>query len=124
MSETKGNKGQNPSGIWQAIWVDLIKTINENLITGTANTFRIAWRSLLVLQKTIPPQCIEDTKEEYKKAKETMDFKSYNKDKQLEIDAPYALREVLGAVIFSLFDRGWINKDFGIKPKFDGGGEL
>ena len=125
MSEIRFNKDQNPSGVWQAIWAELFKIVNEHLINGTSNNFRMAWRSLLLLQSEIPPECQTDTKESFTKAKQVMDFQTYNKDKQLEIDAPIALREVLAAVITSLYTRHWINKpEFGAQPKYEKKGHL
>lgn len=116
------SNNQNPSGIWQQIWAKLFWQAIDQI---TFQNFIGAWETLQLLKVQIPPECEEDTIEAYKKTEAVMKkpISSYNyvataqkKQRQIQSEAPEALRELIGAVRKSLYIKGWINKDFTIRP--------
>jgi hypothetical protein len=127
------NQNQNnPTGIWQHIWVTLTLQALEQL---SNKKYLSAWETLKLLTKEIPPECEQDCKPQYEKItkiiqqiyqikgntlKNVTDTQMY----RIQRDLPEPLIEFLGTIRKSLFDNGWINKSFGAKPKFEGGGTL
>ncbi|MGD0071391.1 MAG: hypothetical protein ABSB71_07945 [Candidatus Bathyarchaeia archaeon] len=122
MTERRSND-QNPSGIWQGIWANLYNQFFEQMTFGN---YSAAWDTALSIQTVIPPDCQEDTKEEYDKVSQVFakPISSFHyasalqqKHRQINIETPKVLRDLIRAVTKSLYDKGWINKDFTAKPK-------
>lgn len=121
----ENNQNQNnPTGIWQHIWVTLIiqalEEYKRNDYVGCYNTTKL-------LKTQLPPECETEITEKFnviikilKKISETKGSTLQQvQDKQIYLihnELPEPLLELLGAVRKSLFDKGWINKNFGASP--------
>lgn len=134
MTEGFGNE-QNPSGIWQKLWVDLITNFNVIMaspIINSPNKYEKAWQTQELLHGQIPPECQQDTQETFKKTKEVMQRKVTGYDAvdraRYKQQTNYLEREALlnlnTETIISLFAHKWINKSFGAKPRFERKGHL
>ena len=124
MTENQGYSynSQNPSGIWQGIWA---QCFTQTLYAMSEGNYAVAYNRLLDLQSMLPPECNAETKAAYEKAEKIIcrevagysttqrEFYAKQYTKQY---APPAIRELMATVISSLFNKGWINKNFGAKP--------
>jgi hypothetical protein len=133
------SSGNNPFGIWQSIWADLIKAFNEQMIYAISsdfpeNNYNIAWTTLIALNESIPTECREDVQTTYSICEQTFykPIKGYDlyskhisKRNQIRREGPSALWKLDGEIITSLHKRGWINKpDFSASPKYEKKGHL
>jgi hypothetical protein len=120
--ETKQGNNPNPSGVWQGIWAFLY---NQFFFQMTTNDYFAAWETAKDIETVIPPECQKEAKIEFDKASSVFSkhIVSYNytaayqqKERQINNEAPTALRELIKVVTRSLYSNGWINKDFNIQP--------
>jgi hypothetical protein len=128
------NNNQNPSGIWQGIWANLIVEFNIIMASRSPDKNLDAWKIICLLKRQIPPECQEDIKTNFKKLEEIMNKPTggYSeierrtaKRKQIFAEAPNALLDLMGSIIKSLYERKWINKpDYNAQPKYEGRGTL
>lgn len=122
VSEENSNNQQNPTNVWQTVWAKLFSITFEQMIE---KDFIGAWRTTELLITQIPPECETDIQKEVCKVKKVLNtqIESYTtprlaRDTKYFIDhkLPPALLELFSAIKKSLYDRHWINKDFGIHP--------
>jgi hypothetical protein len=123
MTEYSQNQN-NPTGIWQHIWVTLTLQAIEQY---SKKQYLSMWETLKILKKEIPPECEKDCEVQYTKitqivqeinkitgnklqsVKDTYAYRVYR-------DLPEPLLDLLGQIRKSLFEKGWINKNFQIQP--------
>jgi hypothetical protein len=125
------NNSQNPSGIWQGIWAELFRQMINQM---TFNNYVGAWETSLIIQAQLPPDCREDVKPFYLETSKifSKEVEGYNKMaayqnkiKQVNKEAPQALRNLMSQIISSLYERKWINRpDFSAQPKYEKKGHL
>lgn len=122
MQSQKTYGEQNPTAVWQGSWAELIKQV---IIQMTECNYIGAWDTMLMLQVLIPPECEEETKKFYRRTEKVLfdPVGGYDriaaikfKQRQIQREAPQAIRELISEVRKSLFSKGWINKEFSIKP--------
>jgi hypothetical protein len=118
----EGSNSQNPIGVWQGLWAKLFWQIMEEL----SNRDNIsAYRTLKQLKTMLPPDVEKDTEEAYKKAEKILnptimvhtviDSYQFNR-RNFSKNGFSVITECLTAVKNSLYERKWINKDWGIHP--------
>jgi len=125
------NNNQNPSGIWQGIWANLIIEFNVQMTSGN---YLAAWETMKLITIEIPFECQKDIENHYKNTVKIMSkpVSSYSyvmgvnsKKQQIYMEAPESLQKLMAEVIKSLYDRKWINRpDFNAQPKFEKKGHL
>lgn len=133
MSEFSQNQN-NPTGIWQSMWCDLFKQFFDQY---TTKNYLGAFETLKILKKSIPPECEKDVTLDFEKVssvfnktgKPTYGYWAYeeaqfNKMHRIITETPMLLLELLGSIRNSLYEKGWINKNFGAKPRFEKKGHL
>ncbi len=125
-----GQNQNNPSGIWQHIWVTLKMQALEEL---HAKKYLAAWDTIQSLVDELPPDCQTDCLKMCRQIEEIVKVNPHgyssnnvlqNRLKHIETNLPKPLRDLMREITASLFRNGWINKNFGAKPKFSGGGTL
>jgi hypothetical protein len=120
-----GQNQNNPTGIWQHIWITLTMKYLENM---AEKNYLGAWEALKDYKEELPPECATEAEELYKKIESiineiyTLKGNSLQtvKEKQAYLihqKLPQPLRELKGKITKSLFDNGWINKNFTIHPR-------
>ena len=125
MAETNYNNQNNPSGIWQTIWLKLIMEAIEEIINGN---YVKSYLIMQILQQELPPDCETDTAEKYKEIEKIYQkgFEIKASDyvtAQTKQSAYFSknlrtpLLTLLGTVRTSLFKNGWIHKDFTVRPR-------
>lgn len=129
MSERQNNN-QNPSGIWQGIWANLIVEFNLIMASRSPEKNLDAWKILNLLKRQIPPECQEDINNEFQKLNVIMNkpVSGYSeiqrrsvKRKQIFQEAPDALLDLMGSIIKSLYERKWISRpDYTATPRSTG----
>lgn len=121
-------QGSNPSGIWQNSWS---RKLEEILYDLKMFDHMQAWNDLEDFKTILPPICEKDIEQLFTETKNTV-FKTQKystiphiniqqKQKYRDNIVIPAERKLLTAIKNSLFDRGWINKDFNIKPFYGSG---
>ncbi len=131
MTEYSQNQN-NPTGIWQHIWVTLTLQAIEQY---SKKQYLSMWETLKILKKEIPPECENDCEAQYTKITQIVqEINKITGNKLQSVkdiyayrvyrDLPEPLLDLLGQIRKSLFEKGWINKNFGAKPKFGGTGTL
>lgn len=126
MENSSNNNQNNPSGIWQGRWAKQLDLILECFYNFD---YLNAWNALEDFKTILPPDCetdIEKVFQETKKAVFTTRQYSYipeinvkQKQKTIYTTIIPKERELLTAIKKSLFDRGWINKNFSVKPRYE-----
>lgn len=123
MTEYSQNQN-NPTGIWQHIWVTLTMKYLEYM---AQKNYLGAWETLKDYKEELPPECAEECKKLYENI-ESLISEIYTikgnslqtvKEKQAYLThqkLPQPLRELKGQITQSLFDNNWINKNFHIQP--------
>jgi hypothetical protein len=129
MSEYSQNQN-NPSGIWQHIWVTLTM---QALDAFNQKKYITAYNVLLTYKTQLPPECEKECQTKYEEIQkiigaQTEGYSQENAEEKrtayLHKELPKKILELLATIRNSLFEHGWINKSFGAKPKFSGGGTL
>ena len=122
--EHQGSQNNNPTGIWQSKWAQKIDDILFHFSQFDTIT---AWNDLVDFKTILPPDCELDIDELFKETEKIV-FKKYivssvsfyaekTKNYHREYVVLPAERKLLSAIKNSLFNRGWINKDFSIHPR-------
>jgi hypothetical protein len=122
--EHQGSQNNNPTGIWQSKWAQKIDDILYHFSTFSTMA---AWNDLIDFKTILPPDCEEDIKQLFEETEKIV-FKKYSvstvsfyAEKTRLYHREYVVlpaeRKLLTAIKNSLFDRGWINKDFSIHPR-------
>jgi hypothetical protein len=118
----EGSNSQNPIGVWQGLWAKLFWQIMEELSNRDSQS---AYRTLRQLRTMLPPDVDKDSEEAFKQLDKTLsptihvysmiEAHQYNQ-RNLAKNGFNAITECLTVVKNSLYDRKWINKDWGIHP--------
>lgn len=123
MSEYTYNQNQNnPSGIWQHIWVTLtIQALNEY----SQRQYEKCFKTLQLLKSQLPPECAKDVSQKFEQITKIIQtpVTGYNlqdaQEKRLihiTREIPTTLIELLGNITNSLYTHNWINKSFNVAP--------
>ena len=124
MESYQGSQNNNPTAIWQGRWAQKLDDILYYLSEFQPIT---AWNHLEDFKTILPPICREDVQKLFDETKKVV-FKplkvsivtyyaEQSKNHHRDNVAIPAERKLLTAITNSLFDRGWINKDFSIHPR-------
>lgn len=133
MTENSQNQN-NPTGIWQSMWCNLFTLFFNQF---SERKYTASYETLKMLKKSIPPECEKDVDSEFEKVAKVFkkpalpasgywayDDAQFNKQHQIITETPTLLLNLIGLIRNSLYEKGWINKNFGAKPRYEKKGHL